>query len=75
MKQRFVVIYRMLDGKGLMANYFYSKEEAEAVMGNLDDGERDTILLIDVTPGQLLTQALFNVLHKSMSLANEYLED
>ena len=38
----------MLDGKGLMANYFYSKEEAEAVMGNLDDGERDTILLIDV---------------------------
>ncbi len=57
MKQRFVVIYRMLDGKGLMANYFYSKEEAEAVMGNLDDGERDTILLIDVDT------ALFNVLH------------
>jgi hypothetical protein len=48
MKQNFVVIYGMLDGKGLLADYFYSEEEAKAVMVNLDDDERDTILLVDV---------------------------
>lgn len=49
MKQRYVLIYRMLDGVSLTTRCFYCEEEALAVMENMEyANERDLIAIIDV---------------------------
>ncbi|SVC83749.1 uncharacterized protein METZ01_LOCUS336603 [marine metagenome] len=55
MKKRFVVIYRMLDQKGLLVDSYYYQEEAEAAVENLEYAdERDVVLIVDVEDGKCI---------------------
>ena len=55
MKKRFVVIYRMLDQKGLLVDSYYCQEEAEAAVENLEYAdERDVVLIVDVEDGKCI---------------------
>ena len=66
MKQRYVVIYRMLDGTSLAAQCYYSEEEARDVMSKLEYAEdRDLIVMIDVEGHNMNYSLSCNVLAKS----------
>ena len=52
---RYALIYRMLDRKGLVTEYFYHEEEARSALGNVEYVDtRDVIQILDVVEGKYI---------------------